>query len=89
MASNGSDFEVTPNPALANQVPKVAAVHSTVWLLILVPPSLAYFVWEVLRSSPKVGFPSIPFRLGKHGFWIVLALTYVAVFAAALMTHRI
>jgi hypothetical protein len=63
-------------------------MHSIVWLL-LVPPFLAFLAWQVLRYSPKVGFPSIPFRFGKYGFWILLTLTYVAMSATALIEHKI
>jgi hypothetical protein len=71
-----SDYEVTP-------------VHFTIWILLLAPPCFAFLVWQMLISSPKVGFPSIPFRFGKYGFWIVLTVTYVAVFATAFIEHKI
>ena len=53
-----------------------SAFHSLA--LFLFPPCLAFMVWPIVRYSPTVGFPSIPFKLGKHGFWTVLIITYVS-----------
>jgi hypothetical protein len=64
-------------------------MHSIFWVLVLVPPCLAFLVWQALRYNPRVGFPSIPFQLGKYDFWIVLTIIYVATFAAALIEHKI
>jgi hypothetical protein len=64
-------------------------MYSTILILVLAPPVLAFVLWQVLRYGPKVGFPSIPFRLGKNGYWKMLTLSYVAMFAAALVSHRI
>ena len=62
-------------------------MHSTVWLFLLVPPCFACVVWQAVRYSPRVGFPSIPSGLGKYGFWTVLAITYVSMFVVALLGH--
>ncbi len=64
-------------------------MHSTIWLLFLVPPCFAFVVWQVVRNSPRVGFPSLPFALGKYGFWTVLTITYVSMFVVALVEHKI
>jgi len=71
-----SDYEVPP-------------VHSTIWILLLVPLCFSFLAWQILISSPRVGFPSISFRLGRYSFWMVLTVTYVAVFATALIEHKI
>ena len=68
-------FEVTP-------------VHSMIWIF-LAPPCIAFLAWQILRSSPRVGFPSIQFRLGKQGFWILLAMSYVTMFTVALIERKI
>lgn len=64
-------------------------MHFIIWVLVLVPPCVAFVAWQAISYSPRVGFPSIPFRLGKYGFWIVLAIIYVATFATALIEHKI
>jgi hypothetical protein len=66
-----------------------AAMHSIIWVLLLAGPCVAFVASLAIRYSPRVGFPSIPFRLGKYGFWIVLAIVYVAMFATALIEHKI
>ena len=63
-------------------------MHSTIWLL-LAPPCFAFIVSQIIRYSPRVGFPSIPFSLGKHSFLTVLTITYVSMFVVALAQHRI
>lgn len=64
-------------------------MHSLIWILLLVPPCFAFVVSQIIRSSPRVGFPSVPFGLGRHGFWTVLILTYSAMFAVAFAQHRL
>lgn len=64
-------------------------MHSIIWLLLVVPPCFAFIVSQVIRYSPRVGFPSIPFSLGKHGFLTVLTITYVSLFVVALVQHKI
>ena len=71
-----SDYEVTP-------------VHPIIWILILAPLCFSFLAWQILISGPKVGFPSIQFRLGKHGFWIILMISYVTVVAVALIERKI
>jgi hypothetical protein len=68
---------------------EVTSVHSTIWILIFAPLCFSFLVWQILISSPKVGFPSIQFRLGKHGFWIILMISYVTMFTVALVERKI
>ena len=64
-------------------------MHSIIWFLLFVPPCFAFFVWQSIRYTPKVGFPSIPPKLSRHGFWTVLTITYVSMFVVALIKHKI
>ena len=64
-------------------------MHSSILFLLFVPPGFALLVWQIVRHSPRVGFPSIPFGLGKHGFWTVLTITYLSMLLVALVEHKI
>ena len=87
--SKREQFRSEAHRALATPNHEVTAVHSTIWLLLFIPPCFAFVVWQIVRSSPRVGFPSIPFGLGRHGFWTVLTITYVSMFVVALIEHKL
>jgi hypothetical protein len=64
-------------------------MHSPGWVLcILLPPCIAFVVWQSVRFT-EVGFPWQGVRLGKHGFWVILTVIYIAIFATALIEHKI
>jgi hypothetical protein len=58
-------------------------MHSILWVLVLLPPCAALIVWLKPRTA------SGPKKVPTYTFWIVLAIMYVAVFAAALFEHKL
>jgi hypothetical protein len=64
-------------------------MHSTIWILLLAPLCFSFLAWQILISGPRVGFPSIQFRLGKYGFWILLTISYVTMFSVAMIERKI
>lgn len=63
-------------------------MHSLAWILLLAPICVAFLLWRLVRFT-EVGFPWQGVRLGKYGFWIILTVIYLAVFASALIEHKI
>ena len=58
-------------------------MHSILWVLILLPPCVAPILWLKPRTA------SAPKRVPTYTFWIVLAITYVVIFATALVQHKL
>ena len=66
-------------------------MRSIMWILILLPPVLAFVIWQGIGLGSRTG-NTVPWqrvRLGKYGFWVTLAIVYIATFAAALGLHKI
>jgi hypothetical protein len=74
-------------------------MHSIIWFLILFPPCLAFFIWKggglglktrdiTLTGGFKVDVWQRVY-LGKYGFWIILAILYAVMFAAAAFEHKL
>jgi hypothetical protein len=67
------------------------AMQPMIWVLVLVPPCIAILVWQGIGRGSKTE-DTVPWqrvRLGKRGFWLTLAICYVAMFAAAVVLHKI
>jgi hypothetical protein len=73
-------------------------MHKLIWFLILIPPFVAYCLWQGLASetrNPRTGSESgfgmtgQRVRFGSHGYWILLAICYAACFGVALAMHKI
>jgi hypothetical protein len=66
-------------------------MHPVIWLIILGPPCLAFVLWQYIGVGARTGdiLPWQKVRLGKYGFWIMLAITYTATLATALVEHKI
>ena len=66
-------------------------MHPMIWLIILGPPCLAFVLWQSIGVGAKSGntVPWQKVRLGKHGFWIMLAIIYAATLATVLVEHKI
>lgn len=73
-------------------------MHSLIWFLLLFPPCLAYWLWQGVAyktrntgasSNTSFGMNGQRVRLGKHGYWILMAICYVASFGVALALHKI
>ncbi len=70
-----------------------------VWLIILGPPCLAFVIWRYGGVRGRAGDITVKggfkvdlwqsVQLGKYGFWIILALTYIVTLATALVEHKI
>jgi hypothetical protein len=64
-------------------------MHSIVWIIILVPPCVAFVLWQGIKNRSRIGFPWQPIRLGKYSFWITLTIIYIAMLSAALIEHKL
>jgi hypothetical protein len=73
-------------------------MYKLVLLLILLPPCLAYWLWQGVgykerntgvSSNTSFGMNGQRVRLGRHGYWILLAICYAASFGLALALHKI
>jgi hypothetical protein len=66
-------------------------MHPTIWVLVLAPPILALVIWQYLGIGARTGniLPWQRVRLGKYGFWIILAIFYSVTFATALVEHKL
>jgi hypothetical protein len=64
-------------------------MHPMIWFLILAPPCLAFAVWHVVGNKDFRAGIQPGWRPFKHGFWVVLGLLYVAMFAAAVVLHKL
>jgi hypothetical protein len=66
-------------------------MHPMIWFLIFAPPCLAFLIWQGIEKGFRTGntVPWARVRLGKFGFWMTLAILYVATFAAALVLHKL
>jgi hypothetical protein len=70
-------------------------MHSIVWVLILIlililgAPFLALGIWLSIGSRTGNVDPWRRVRLGKYGFWIILAIFYTVMFATALVEHKL
>jgi hypothetical protein len=66
-------------------------MHPIMWILILVPPVLAFVLWQGVGLGSRTGniVPWQQVRLGKYGYWIILTIAYIATFAAALGLHQL
>ncbi|MFZ0339974.1 MAG: hypothetical protein WAL45_18240 [Terracidiphilus sp.] len=58
-------------------------MRSILWVLVLLPPCVTLIVW----LKPRTAFG--PKKVPGYTFWIVLAIMYVVVFAAALLEHKL
>ncbi|HJY07704.1 MAG TPA: hypothetical protein VJ323_15410 [Bryobacteraceae bacterium] len=68
-------------------------MHSIIWLLLFAPPCLALLTWLMTRGRKfmMMGNRSTP-RIAawqKYDFWIILAILYVVMFAAAAIEHKL
>jgi hypothetical protein len=63
------------------------------WVLLLGPPILGTLGWAMTcaRTSAIMGGRTTPRILAwqKYDFWIILALMYVVMFAAAFIEHKL
>ena len=62
-----------------------------IWILIVVPPCLAFLIWQGIGKGSRTG-DTVPWQrvwLGNYGVWITLVILYVAMFAGALIEHKI
>jgi hypothetical protein len=66
-------------------------MHSVIWVLVLAPPCVAFLIWQGIGKGSRTGdvVPWQRVRLGKSGFWITLTICYTAIFAAALVLHKL
>jgi len=68
-------------------------MHSIVWVLVLGPPCLAMLTWLVTRgwtfvvmrgrSTPRIT------KWQRYDIWIILAILYIVMFAAALIKQKL
>jgi hypothetical protein len=60
-------------------------MHAMIWILVLLPLCAAFALWQsvgrVYKAGDTVPWQSVP--LGKHSFWLILTICYVAAFSAA------
>ena len=66
-------------------------MNSIIWLLILAPPCLALVLWQSVGIDARKRdiLPWQYVRLGKYGFWVILAILYIVTFTAALVEHKL
>jgi hypothetical protein len=62
-----------------------------IWVFILVPLFVAFLIWQGVGIGSRTGniLPWQSVRLGKYGFWIILAILYIVTFSAALVEHKL
>ena len=68
-------------------------MRSIVWVLLLGPPCLAVLTWLVTRGWTFLTMGRRPTRRiaawQRHDFWVILAILYAVMFAAALLMHKL
>ena len=73
-------------------------MHPLIWFLILFPPCLAYWIWRGIAYKTgdtgatldsSFGLSGKRVRLGRHSYWILLAICYAAFFGAAFALHKL
>jgi hypothetical protein len=73
-------------------------VHNLIWLVILFPPVMAYWLWLGIgyktrdtgaSSNTSFGMNGQRVRLGRHGYWILLAICYAAFLGVGFALHKI
>jgi len=72
-------------------------MHPIIWVLILAPPLVSLVLWQRILPAGRIDVRfSQRIRPGqrtrptwKHGFWIILAVNYLAMFTAALVRHKL
>jgi hypothetical protein len=66
-------------------------MHPMIWVFILVPLFVAFLIWQGVGIGSRTGniLPWQSVRLGKYGFWIILAILYIVTFSAALVEHKL
>jgi hypothetical protein len=73
-------------------------MNPIIWFLILFPPCLAFFLWKCGGVGSRTGDITFtggfkadvqPVYWGKYGFWIILAILYAVMFAAAAFEHKL
>jgi hypothetical protein len=74
-------------------------MHPIIWLLILFPPCLAFYIWKFGGVGNRTkditvtgGFKADVWQrvsLGKYGYWIILTILYTVMFAAAAFEHKL
>ena len=64
-------------------------MHNLIWLIILFPPLMAYWLWQRLSSNSYFDVNAQRLRLGKHGYWVLLAVCYASFLGVALALHKI
>jgi hypothetical protein len=80
-----------PNFCLGYMIALGVAMNSIIWLLILAPPCLALVLWQYVGIGARKRdiLPWQYVRLGKYGFWVILAILYIVTFTAALVEHKL
>jgi hypothetical protein len=66
---------------------------SIIWVLLLGPPCLAALIWLLTRGWTLLmmrGRPTPRIAMWqRYDFWIILAILYIVMFAAALVRHKL
>jgi hypothetical protein len=64
-----------------------------IWFLLFAPPCLAFawhVVWKDFLSGKTPPWQCVrPGKYGKYDFWVTLGVLYVAMFATALVLHKL
>lgn len=80
-----------------NSAPEGAPARM-IWFLALFPPCLAYILWRGVgyKTEERGGSSNAPsglsgnrVRLGRHGYWVLLAICYAGFLGAALLLHKV
>jgi hypothetical protein len=93
VASSGVLLKVKslPNFCLRYMIALGVAMNSIIWLFILAPLCLALVLWQYVGIGARKRdiLPWQYVRLGKYGFWVILAILYIVTFTAALVEHKL
>lgn len=64
-------------------------MNSIVWILIFLPPLVSWLIWRKVSDAHAAGVTRRRAQMPKYGFWVILGISYVVTFAAAVLERRL
>lgn len=64
-------------------------MSSIVLILIFMPPLVSWLIWRKVSDAHAAGVTRHRAEMPKYGFWVILGISYVVMFAAALLERKL
>ena len=61
---------------------------SIMWVLLIAPPLVSWLIWRKVCDAHSAGETRRRSHMPRYGFWVILGVSYLVMFAAAVVERK-